>query len=354
MADERRTRGDGGSGPSGKRRVQGCAPDSTVPFRASTAGGDNPALRRVLRRPGAQAALELLAETLPGADLATLLLEVFRRRAAAVTAAEVMRGYGRDRFTSPAVTGFMELRRAEDALLASLPAGFEIVTLAPLVPLAAHSAVAPVDPRNVVATARRTEVAADPTNGLALEAALRRRSALTGDPRSATLVRLAASQRVVRAQMPPGRGFFAHFQLFGLVTAGRDTGGHTFERQQAIEHLRFAAAAMAAAGAARTEIRMTCLSSSLDDVIAAVRGELAGIAGLDIVDAPDRARGHGYYTGACFKIFIAADAGEAFEVGDGGFVDWTRQLVGNSKERLLISGFGIDRVAVLSPPGNGP
>lgn len=38
-------------------------------------------------------------------------------------------------------------------------------------------------------------------------------------------VRLAAVQRVVRAQRFDGTGRFAHFTLFGLVSAGRDSGG---------------------------------------------------------------------------------------------------------------------------------
>jgi len=77
-------------------------------------------------------------------------------------------------------------------MLAGLPDGFELLTLSPVLPLGAHSAVAAVDPRNVVATVRRTEVAADPTNGLALEAAAPRRLLLAAEPRSAEVVRLAA------------------------------------------------------------------------------------------------------------------------------------------------------------------
>src|ERR1700729_592448 len=50
------------------------------------------------------------------------------------------------------------------------------------------------------ATVRGTEVAADPTNGLALEAAARRHDLLRAAPRSAEPVRLAATQRVTRAQ----------------------------------------------------------------------------------------------------------------------------------------------------------
>ena len=46
-------------------------------------------------------------------------------------------------------------------MLAALPGGFEVLTLAPVLPLGAHSGVAAVDPRNVIATIRGTEVAAD-------------------------------------------------------------------------------------------------------------------------------------------------------------------------------------------------
>jgi hypothetical protein len=35
------------------------------------------------------------------------------------------------------------------------------------------------------------------------------------------------------------------------------------------------------------------------------------------------------------------DGGE-WEIADGGFVDWTQRLLENKKERLLISGFGLE------------
>ena len=89
-------------------------------------------------------------------------------------------------------------------MLAALPGGFEVLTLAPVLPLGAHSGVAAVDPRNVIATIRGTEVAADLTNGLALEAAVRRRGSLAQAPRSAQPVWLAATQRVTRAQPVSG------------------------------------------------------------------------------------------------------------------------------------------------------
>ena len=304
----------------------------------------NPALRRVLGRAGGPELVDLLADELSGADLTTLLLEVFRRRAVRLSPADVMRRYRSDRFVAPAPVGYSALRRAEDALVAALPDGFEVLVLAPVLPLAAHSAVATVDPRKVIATVRGSEVAADPTNALALEASLRRSRALAADPRSVEPVRLAASQRVSRAQHIDRPGMLAHFQLFGMVTAGRDTGNRTFEHQHLAEHLRFAARALAAAGVRHVQIRLTCLEESARPIIDRVRHDLAGLPGVEVLEDPDRTSGRGYYEGLCFKIY-AVNADHHLEIGDGGFVDWSRLLLGNRKERLLISGYGVDRLA---------
>lgn len=293
------------------------------------------ALRRVLRRLGGPAVLDGLAGGLSGSDLTTFLLEVFRRRASALTPADVLRRYRADRFVRPAPVSFAALRHAEDTLLAALPSDTEMLALAPLVPLATHSATGAVDPRNVVAAIRGTEVAADPTNGLALEAAVRR----TGDPKSTAPVRLAAIQRVTRAQLATGPAMFAHFQLFALVTAGRDTGNRSFERRHLAEHLGFAARALRAAGA-EVEIALTCLDQSGHEIAKQVRENLDGV-----VDDPGRTSGRGYYQALCFKISVFVD-GKRFEIGDGGFVDWTRRLTGNRKERLLITGLGLDRLAL--------
>ena len=336
------------------------------PARAAAAQTPDPALRRVLREAGDPALADKLAG-LSGTALTTLLLDVLRRQADRLTPADVMRRYGSDRFVAPASLGFAPLRRAEDAMLAALPAGFEVLTLAPVLPFGAHSAVATVDPRNVVATVRGSEVAADPTNGLALEAAARRRQALRADPRSSAVVRLAAIQRVTRAQRFTGPVSFAHFGLLGLVTAGRDTGGHAFERASIAEHLRFAADGLARLGAARVRLELTRLDDAMPDVTAAVAAAVAGAAlagaalagaalagaalagagGVEVADAPGRRSGRGYYTGLCFKVQADFGAGE-LEVGDGGFVDWTGKLLGNRKERLLISGYGIERIAATS------
>jgi hypothetical protein len=136
----------------------------------------------------------------------------------------------------------------------------------------------------------------------------------------------------------------AHFQLFGLVTAGRDTGNRSFEQQQLAEHLRFAARALPAAGARRIHIRLTCLKESARAIIEQVHRDLTGLPDVDIFEDDARTTGRGYYTDLCFKVH-AEVAGQQMEIGDGGFADWTQLLTSNHKERLLISGYGIDRLA---------
>ncbi|MFD0886474.1 hypothetical protein ACFQ08_18170 [Streptosporangium algeriense] len=72
--------------------------------------------------------------------------------------------------------------------------------------------------------------------------------------------------------------------------------------------------------------------------------------GVTFVFDDGRATGRGYYTGVSFGIDVTTPRGEILNLGDGGFTTWTAALLGNAKERLLISGLGIERLCGL-PPG---
>lgn len=270
-------------------------------------------LERVLRSLGGEEVLDRL-DRLSGSDLTSVLLALTRRRAGALSGPDVLRRYRSDRFVAPSAVPFDVLRAAEDRLLAAVPPSFSLVGLAPVVPLGTCSVVAEVDQNNVVSTVRGTEVAADPTNALALEAAVRRQAGPDD-------VRLAAVQRVVRAQLFHGAGKFAHFTIFALVSAGRDRGSLAFERRHFAEHLAFLREACG-----DVEVRVTVLDPRFEEL----RGDLPA----------DPSRSTGYYQGLCFKVFR-----DGVEIGDGGFVDWTRRLTGNRKERLLVAGLGVDRLA---------
>lgn len=304
-------------------------------------------VQRILARLGHPDLVESLSDGLPGADLTSLLLEVMRSRADAVTPAQALSRYASDRFTAPTAADFHRLRAVEDAAIASLPAGAEMVVLAPLVPFGTHRALGRTDQNRVVSTVRGQEVAADPTNALALEAAARRARLLREDPRSQARLTLAACQRVVRAQHVSGPVHFAHFSLFGLVTAGRDRGGLRFEADALADHLEVHAKCLLACGAERVVVELSDFAGGgYAPVLAAARDRLGQFARVETVEVPERTRARGYYQGAAIRIEAEA-GGESFEVSDGGFVDWTRALLGNAKERCLISGMGMDRVAML-------
>jgi hypothetical protein len=46
-------------------------------------------------------------------------------------------------------------------------------------------------------------------------------------------------------------------------------------------------------------------------------------------------------------VFQGVRGARRREIGDGGLVDWTARLLGNRKERLAISGIGIEAAATL-------
>jgi hypothetical protein len=286
-----------------------------------------------------------LCERVSGTELTTLLLEVARRRAAKLKPSEVLAQYQRDRFVSPGTVDFRRLRAMERLAIDGVSPRFTPIITAPVVPFGTHSVIAGVDQNRVVTTIRATEVAADPTNSLALEAAVLRRRLLDQDSRSTDLVRLAAVERDLRAQRFDGPRSFAHFSLLGLVTAGRDRGDFQFERTAILEQLRSLVEIMLTAGAESVGIRITDFTGRYEAVIDLLTEQLdAGPVTLE--SWPERTDGRGYYSGLCFKLFGTWESDE-IELGDGGFVDWTQRLLQSRKERLMISGLGVERLALV-------
>src|SRR5688572_21934542 len=103
-----------------------------------------PLLDRILRESQGADLLELLAERLSPTDLQSLLLEIYRRRAARQTPAELLASYERNRFVRPSSTrpdAMIELDRLAFSLATPL---FEPLELAPVCPLGTNSVVAAV------------------------------------------------------------------------------------------------------------------------------------------------------------------------------------------------------------------
>jgi hypothetical protein len=138
---------------------------------------------------------QALESGLAPTNLQTLLMAVARARARKVTPARVLQRWRQDRLVRPLTCDPRPLAQLEATLWRLLPHRFAGVELSPVAPLGTCSALAPVDQHRVVSTVRGSEVLSDPTNALAVEAAVRRR-----EQNVAGRVDLAACHRVLRAQ----------------------------------------------------------------------------------------------------------------------------------------------------------
>lgn len=266
-----------------------------------------------------------LEQELSPTDLQSLLLAVARTRAGRVTAARVARRWREDRFVRPTIQDPRKLIQVEAGLWAMLPDAFVGVELSPVVPLGTCSAVATVDQNRVISTVRGTEVLSDPTNALAVEAACRRAH---GARRGRVTV--AACHRVLRAQAFDGPGLSAHVKLFALVSTARDAGSGKVEADMLADHLRYWS---------------RVLGERFNDVI---RPALAAeSSGVELVADQTRTQGAGYYKQATIGL-RARDRGCEVDLGDGGITAWTAALLGDAKERCVVSCVATERLAALS------
>jgi hypothetical protein len=344
---------------------------------------------------------EALADRLSGSDFYSLLLAVLKRKVHKIEPAHLAHSSP----VTKSCTLDARLMNKLEGIAYDVASNYEAIELSPLCPLGSVAKLSGLEQSNVMSTIKSFECASDPTIGMALECAGRRKNL---DARKAT-TRLCTSQRVLRLPLPVNPAFTAHFKLFSLVNAGRDTGSFDFESAALREHLAFYLDFLQALKASgnfnfsqiavelshtlvvshlcsrseidkqeiRTTVRArdssttesvlsrhsinwakTTNSPSTDLVAFALPAHL--IKQLEIMNeaviAPlrlqhlevefgfnlHRLTGLGYYKGPCFHIKLKNVAGESFNLADGGFVDWTQALLSDSKERLMTSAIGTE------------
>jgi hypothetical protein len=137
-------------------------------------------------------------------------------------------------------------------------------------------------------------------------------------------------------------------ELAGLVHGYNADGGvptlaaRGLQLPRALDPDRDLAAAAASpdpaiAAAARTARRR--LAAAAHDVIAPLARDFPR-ARFRLDGA--RLAGLGYYAGLTLQLWLETADGASLPVGDGGFTTWTRDLLGDRKERLLTSGLGVE------------
>ncbi|MBK5142445.1 hypothetical protein I2494_01680 [Budviciaceae bacterium BWR-B9] len=281
--------------------------------------------------------------SLSKSDLNSVLLEVFEKQTDRFTAADVLKVFQLNRFSTPSDINPANFHDLEaQLLLAAQKMDIQTVLLSPSAPLGSCSVFGCVDQYNIVSAVRGTETLADPSNMLAIIIAdkLKKRKESNTYP-----LHYAATARVTRAQQYSGMGFFAHFGIFCMVSSGKDTGSYRCETELLDKHLLFYKDFFQEQFSTKLSIVLRKRNGYKDsDGFFAKMSEVIQNAFPDVSLSYDSSdMDNKYYQGINFKIFVEID-GEKIEIGDGGFVDWIYQMLGSKKQKCLISGVGLDRL----------
>lgn len=302
------------------------------------------AIQRVLEKIGVEDLMNILCKEIPLSDLNTLLLEVFRQKTNDITAVDLLKKYSMNRFVQPSEIDPIWMKQLEVELLRiSKSSLYTPIQISPVSPLGSCSVIATANQNKVISALRGTEVVSDATNVLALHVCdLLKKGKLKND---SDFIRFSTSHRHVRAQKFEQQGLVPHFNIFCMVTSGKDKGSYSFEQQSLFEHIRV-----------YRDIFKTVFNTDITVSLNASRG-YADSKGLiqrlsDYMNKqlPEVSlvknsieRDNLYYQGLQFTITAKLN-GREINIGDGGIVDWSQQLLGNKKERMFISGIGLDMI----------
>jgi hypothetical protein len=204
--------------------------------------------------------------------------------------------------------------------------------------------VAKADQYKIISATRNTEISADASNGLALHIAGIRKKTKGSAGKNEDFLRFATIHRHIRTQEIKVKGFTPHFKVGCLVTGGIDCGNSLFECRSLQEQITVLQGLfLQVFGIDKMRFLLQCRGGHTggkrigERVFSYVKEHCPD---LEIAFDPCP-KENNYYKGLQFKMLITF-MGREWEIADGGFVDWTEQLCGNKKERLLISGFGLD------------
>jgi hypothetical protein len=308
--------------------------------------GQEKIIARIARALAEGEAVSALAERLSPTDLQSLLLHVFQQRSRKRTAAELLAQYQRSAMVRPSTADGRHILQVAQAAI-DCASVFELIELAPVAPLGINTVLGRVDQNNCLATIRNAEVMADPTTAAALECARRRNAGEHGT------LRLCSRSRMLRLQPFDKPGFSPHFDLFSMVSAGRDRGGLQFEFDSLREHIGVYLRMMerlSSLGYQFNDIEVN-LSHTARDADLQRRAQETVLAPL-AQDWPTvrfqidttREQGRTYYAGFCIGVYARDVENLRMNLCDGGFTDWTQRLLSNGKERLFVSAMGIELV----------
>ena len=312
----------------------------------------NKILDRFMKDPHMKELFLLLTEKLSNSDLQSLLIEVFRSRSLNTTPSKVLNEYRDNRFYNPSEISQAMLNRFDLFAYSLLSGDWQSVDLSPVTPLGTCTSISNLSQNRILSTIRNSEVVADSTNTLALQAALKRKECLDSDAKSTQTIKCCSSHRLLRAQSFEEEKFSAHFRVFSLVSAGRDTGNLAFELDQLEEHIRFYLTLCTKLNIIReAEVHISDFSGKFST---SLLEKISGRLGQSFKEArflllPDRAEARNYYTPLAFRIRFTDQEDRTWDLVDGGFTNWTQLLLNSRKERFISSAIGSELLFRVFP-----
>jgi hypothetical protein len=289
--------------------------------------------------------IELLSEKLSFSDLQSLLMRLFDVKVKTKSHVDLLKDYSSNRFVKPSDIDPVSHRKLELGIFSILPEEFVTIELSPLAPLGTSSVLTTVHQNNVISTIRNSEVAADTTNILALECAIRRKELLKNDKNNVDRIKLCSSQTVTRGQPFENKAFSSSFNVVALCTAGKDEGNDKFETEALTEHINFYLKIfdrlLDSGDIKNIKFRFFVYDDhSNTNLVEEIKTLTASRNEIIIESEQNSKYGKGYYTRLRFMINIVNQSDKEFNYVDGGFTNWTSKLLNNNKERLLTSGIG--------------
>ena len=333
--------------------IDACATLLNTKIRIEKMTGTNKKIiDRIINKTKDSNVIEALADKISLSDLQSLLLEVYRKRVDKIEIKNLFSQYKSNRFTKPSTIQAEKYLDFEQLAVSLLSDDYRMLEISPVAPLGCCSVVAPIDQNSVLTTVRNTEVCSDPTNVLAMECARLREQLLKNREDRFKKIKLCTSQRVLRTQPFEGKDSVAHFKLLSLCAAGRDEGAFSFEIETLMNQLNYYIDLLnnlSKIGISIPSIRILlivynpAIKDKLQYVVHQIGKENSNVRINPVLFENKQS----YYETIRYNIFATNYRGEEYFICDGGFTDWTQKLLNNRKERLLTSGFGIERLFLV-------
>jgi len=295
-------------------------------------------IKHVLEKAGNENLIEELTTRLSQSEINTLLLALSKETANKNTPNDILNKYESNRFVKPSKLSPIKVKQVEILMLEMAEdSGFSSVLLSPANPLGSCSVIAKVDQNNVISATRGLELIADSTNTLAIYLANGIKNKTIDNTKNP--VHLSTTCRAIRGQMFKVDAFIPHFSLFTLASSGKDIGSYSFEKAAITRHMQYYTNYFEEKLGHKLKVTLNLRNGYTDKIgfIDRVHCYLREIYPDTDFTLNKEETDNSYYQGINFKIIV-----EGIEIVDGGFVDWTQKLLGNKRERLLISGAGVD------------